>query len=1056
MSESPLRRCTTFHSIRARLIVLVLVAMMPALALAVHEGLTEGREAASKARDEALRIARVVAHEEAGRLEGARQFLVALARLPAIRNLDGPASTQLMQDLLKRFPLYANISAAAPDGRVFASAVPPGVQFGIADREYFRRALETRDCVLSGYLIGRATARPIIALACPSLDEAGVVRAVVLAGLDLARFGRVAAAADLPEGSVIQMADHQGVLIASYPNSSWVGKTIAHSPILKAMLAGRAEGKAAAVGLDGVERHYAVTPVPSATVEGEIHVAVGTPTAAALTEARRTLAWHLGGLLALMALALWATRFFGERFLAWPVRRLMEAVKRVGGGDLSARAGLRREAGEIEELGQAFDDMAATLEQRTRALGEAESKYRALVEQSLAGVYVTNEERFLFVNQAAADILDHTVEELVGGLGPMDVVHPDDRALVAGNIRARLEKAVEALRYSFRCMRKDGTVIHCEVFGRRATYEGRPAILGTLIDITERNRTERELRRLNRALQAIVLCNIALVRSQDETRLLGEVCRVIVETAGYPVAWVGLIEEDEAKSIRPVARVGGDARHLDSMRSGWADTAEGRNPAGVAIREGRPAIISNVSTDPALAAWRAEAARVGHASQIVLPLAVEGRALGVLAICALESDAFDTQEVALLTQLAADLAYGMDTLRTRDERQRILEQLGREREGAIQREKLAEMGSLLAGVAHELNNPLAALMGRIAILRMKVERGPVQADLDKAAAAADRCVRIVRNFLALARQRPPERQPTSLNAVVKEAVELLGYPLRVDNVEVRFELAEDLPVLWADPHQLHQVVVNLITNAHHAMREIQGPRRLIFTTRADADRGRVTLEVADTGTGIPPEAQARLFEPFFTTKAPGQGTGLGLPMCQGIVEGHGGTISARSEAGKGAVFTVELPVEAPGQKPGTEASAAPGPGAPMAILVVDDEPEVAAVLADLLGVDGHSVETVENGAVALGRLTERRFDLVLSDLRMPVLDGPGLYRALEGRDPAMLGRLAFLTGDTLSADIRAFLERTGAVCLEKPFDLAALRRAIERVTREGRAADLHT
>ena len=172
--------------------------------------------------------------------------------------------------------------------------------------------------------------------------------------------------------------------------------------------------------------------------------------------------------------------------------------------------------------------------------------------------------------------------------------------------------------------------------------------------------------------------------------------------------------------------------------------------------------------------------------------------------------------------------------------------------------------------------------------------------------------RIVRNFLALARQHPFERQLTRLNQIVQEAVELLAYPLRVDNVEVHLDLADDLPKLWADPHQLHQVIVNLITNARHAMHGSTSARQLTIRTRFKAADSRVLLEVADTGPDIPPGGPGRhIFEPFFTTKPVGQGTGLGLPLCQGIVEGHGGTIQVDSRLGEGAVLTIDLPVIAP-------------------------------------------------------------------------------------------------------------------------------------------------
>ncbi len=362
-----------------------------------------------------------------------------------------------------------------------------------------------------------------------------------------------------------------------------------------------------------------------------------------------------------------------------------------------------------------------------------------------------------------------------------------------------------------------------------------------------------------------------------------------------------------------------------------------------------------------------------------------------------------------------------------------------------QTEKLAEMGSLLAGVAHELNNPLAVVMGQAALLRRSVKEGPLTQRAEKIAQAAERCARIIRNFLALARQRPPERSVVRLNQVVEEAVELLAYSLRVDNVEVRLELAEGLPVLWGDPNQLHQVVVNLITNAHQAMRETPPPRRLTLTTRHDLATHRVSLEVTDSGPGIPAELQGRIFEPFFTTKPPGQGTGLGLSLCQGIVEGHGGTIRVESAPERGAAFVIELPVTAP---PESKQEAAIAEAVPQVqgkrILVVDDEPEVAGVLAEMLAVAGHRVDTVGNGALALHRIEQQPYDLIISDLRMPELDGPGLYRELARRHPDLRRRIIFLTGDTLGPETMEFLERTGAPNLGKPFSLDEVQRVLQR------------
>ncbi|MDP2628234.1 MAG: ATP-binding protein, partial [Candidatus Rokubacteria bacterium] len=346
----------------------------------------------------------------------------------------------------------------------------------------------------------------------------------------------------------------------------------------------------------------------------------------------------------------------------------------------------------------------------------------------------------------------------------------------------------------------------------------------------------------------------------------------------------------------------------------------------------------------------------------------------------------------------------------------------------------------------ELNNPLAVVTGRASLLRQALDGAPLATQADKIAQAAERCARIVRNFLALARQHPPERREVRLNQVVREALELLTYPLRVDSVEVVLDLAEDLPALQGDSHLLHQVVVNLVSNAQQAMREVPGRRRLSLSTRSDPQREHVYLEVADTGPGIPLEIQARIFEPFFTTKPPGQGTGLGLSLCQGIVENHGGLVRVRSEPGGGAAFVVELPVGVPDS---AEARTVEPDSSSIlrgkAVLVVDDEIGITTWLVDLLATQGCQVETASNGDEALAKLRERAFDVILSDLRMPGLDGPGLYQAVERYDSTLLPRFVFMTGDTLGHEVRGFLEQTAVVSVSKPFKLNDLLQAVSRV-----------
>ena len=403
---------------------------------------------------------------------------------------------------------------------------------------------------------------------------------------------------------------------------------------------------------------------------------------------------------------------------------------------------------------------------------------------------------------------------------------------------------------------------------------------------------------------------------------------------------------------------------------------------------------------------------------------------------------FDYQEVVLrIRNLLLTRFLHVETVR----QNAALEARVRERtRRLLQSEKLAAMGQLLAGVAHELNNPLAVVLGQAMLLHHGSLGPPWSGRVEKILRAADRCVQIVKSFLGVARDQPPVRQRVDLNTVVREAMELLAHELQNAGVEVRFDLGADLPAFAADPHQLHQVVVNLVANAYQAMRAPSPPPRLLtLTTRVDHGAGRIRLTVADTGPGMSAELQERIFEPFFTTKPTGQGTGLGLSLSAGVVADHGGTLTVQSEPGWGATFVVELPVHAsPGPSPENGEAPATGSIGPRRVLVVDDEPEVADLLVDMLALDGHEVDTAINGAEALEKVASRRYDFVLSDTKMPVLDGIAFYEELLRRQPDFHGRVAFVTGDALSAEKREFFEREGVPSLSKPFSLGEIRRIV--------------
>ena len=363
----------------------------------------------------------------------------------------------------------------------------------------------------------------------------------------------------------------------------------------------------------------------------------------------------------------------------------------------------------------------------------------------------------------------------------------------------------------------------------------------------------------------------------------------------------------------------------------------------------------------------------------------------------------------------------------------------------LEAEKLATMGNLLAGVAHELNSPLSVILGQVGLFAPSGVDPNARARVKDIGEAAERCVRIVRSFLTMARRHPPERGHVSLNPLLRDAVELLAFELRIANIEVGFDLQKDLPLVWADGHQLKQVMVNLVTNARQAVQDAAPPRRLRIATRHDTESPRVRIEVTDSGPGIPPEIRARVFDPFFTTKPEGEGTGLGLALVRGIVEGHGGTIGVESPPGEGARFVIELPIgTSPEPRDDADDPQAARPVAGKTILVVDDEPAVASLLAEALSRDGYKVDMAANGAVALRMLGARDYDLIISDSGMPELGGRELYREIERRDPRLTRRFVFVTGDILNPRTRAFLAKTGAPQLEKPFTVENVKRVVRR------------
>ena len=441
----------------------------------------------------------------------------------------------------------------------------------------------------------------------------------------------------------------------------------------------------------------------------------------------------------------------------------------------------------------------------------------------------------------------------------------------------------------------------------------------------ERERTQRELPKINRALRAHSNCSESLIRSTSEEGLLKDICRIIVKMGGYRLAWVGFAEHDADKTVRPVAQRGFEDGYLDTVEITWADTERGRGPTGTAIRTGEPTIVRNIQTDPHYGPWRAEAGKRGYASSIALPLIADGQTFGTLNIYAAEPDAFDKEEVELLSRLAGDLAYGILALRTRAELKSTEQELRKHRDqleelvaerttelieaterltrdlaerkrlerALAQRNKLNTLGAIAAEVAHEIRNPLVSIGGFARRLQKKF---PELAECDIILKECRRLEKIlfrIRDYLKPVKVRPQE---CSVNTIVSGCVDLMSPETKSKMVTCQLDLGPEMAAAYVDRDILAQIFINLILNAVGAMEK--GKTLFIRSFETDED---IQIEFKNMALGPMVKNPDLLFMPFSEG-----GESIGLPLCYRLLKDMGGLLSFALENGY-TVFTVSLP-----------------------------------------------------------------------------------------------------------------------------------------------------
>jgi len=665
----------------------------------------------------------------------------------------------------------------------------------------------------------------------------------------------------------------------------------------------------------------------------------------------------------------------------------------------------------------------------------AEEKYRTLVSSVQEGVFIsTPQGRFLDFNDALLRMTGYeNREELLG----IDI----PTAFYANTSdRERLTKLLQqhgtVADFEFEMLRKDGeirTMLESSIAVRDAAGNV-TAYQGFLLDITERKQAECEIRRRNRELMVLNSIAQTLTESMDLSDSLHRTLRQLAELFNLDATSLYLFDQ-EGTQLRRIAAVG----HRSEFATHFPPVSV--NPELMQhIKSVRATFLSaqGLSLPPI---FRDAQLREEIVAAYVVVLWSKDHVIGGLVVGSRTPREFSAADVNLLIAVGSQISSAIERSILYEQTRQAYENLRRTQEQLLHSEKLAAVGQLISGVAHELNNPLTAILGYSQLLTSSGQMGPQGMEYaDKLYKQAQRTHRIVQNLLSFGRQHKPERVPVQINQALEETLALRDYDLRMHNIRIHLDLAENLPVISADPHQLQQVFLNMVNNAVDAILEHSTEGDLWVRTGLDGDR--FSIEFTDSGPGV--KDASRVFDPFYTTKPVGKGTGLGLSICYGIITEHGGSIRVRNIPARGASFTIELP---------RQPEASPAPPTPWQgtvlgrdgrILLVDHDDSVLEAVGAILRAGDHRVRTARNTREACALLEEEDFDLIVADLQISDgANGNGLGEWLAQHKPALSRSLIWMCAVAPFADRGAPFAGDGRQILQKPLNATDLLAAVK-------------
>jgi PAS domain S-box-containing protein len=984
-------------SVRVHLIILIALVSLPLIVLIIYTGIDDRNQAIKVAKAENLKFVGIVARHQQTLVTGVEQLVTALSLVPAIQERDAARSNPLLVRLCKINPQLTNIALLDETGSVWGTAMPFPPRTSLADRKYFLDAMRTGKFASGEFTIGRASGKPILNFGYPIKDRSDKSVGVIGAAFDLSYIYGSFKSMHLPAGSSFNILDRTGITLYTDrgdPAKERGGKQETNTEIFSRMKEGPDEGTFEARGKDGVLYLVAYQKMSlSHEPQPYLYLFSGVPRNAVTSAANATMMKNTAALLLILFAGVLLVWFIGKHIIVRPIRLLRRASQQLAEGARSVNVSADVRGGEFGELATAFDTMAEALVRKEAAadaaeaaLRESERKFRVLAEESVIGINLVQDGVVRYVNQMCADIAGYTVDEITDKMTLKDLILPEDLALAEEIVQQHKKRMTRSAKSEVRIRRKDGGIRYVEAYSSATMYEGKPAVITSVVDITERRKADDELRHLTLAIEQATEDVIIT----DPNGIIQYVNPAFEKVTGYSRA------EVIGKSPRILKSGAHDADFYTAL---W------RTITGGLVWTGR---LTNRRKDGQLIQEDATISPlIGSSGEITGFLSVKR---DVTDEVKLQTQFYRAQKMEAVGTLAAGIAHDFNNILSGILGHATLLQFDMDKDHPHFK-RLHDIEHLVMSGADLTKQLLGFARGG----KYEVRATNLNEIVEKTAGMFGRTEKGIR-----------------CNMTLEENVWL------VDADQGQIEQVLMNMLINASQAMSRE------GNIHLETQNVELDEADVRPYGVAAGRY-VRTSITDTGVGMDKATQERIFEPFFTTKSPGMGTGLGLASAYGIVKHHEGFISVYSEPGRGTSFKIYLPASAKEGAPAAADRDAVLLRGHETILVVDDEKVNISLIRGMLEKLGYTVLTADSGEEAVKLFMERGndVDLVILDMIMPGMSGKKVFQVLRAMNPSLKVLLA--SGYSLNGDAQQLIDQGCSGFIQKPFRVHELSKKIRDV-----------